>query len=58
MHLPYILDKPVVGGSDTHQFMQYGAVYTVLEKPCKNVTELKDCYFKQTILCRNCRRFT
>ena len=36
------LDKPVVGGSDTHQFMQYGAVYTVLDKPCKNVTELKN----------------
>ncbi|WP_342429265.1 PHP domain-containing protein [Neobacillus sp. FSL H8-0543] len=36
------LDKPVVGGSDTHQFMQYGAVYTVLDKPCTNVTELKD----------------
>ena len=25
------LDKPVVGGSDTHHFKQYGAVYTVLE---------------------------
>ena len=35
------LDKPVVGGSDTHQFMQYGAVYTVLDRPCTNVTELK-----------------
>ncbi len=36
------LDKPVVGGSDTHQFMQYGSVYTVLEKPCKNIKELKE----------------
>ena len=36
------LDKPVVGGSDTHQFKQYGAVYTVLDQPCNNVTELKN----------------
>ena len=36
------LDKPVVGGSDTHQYRQYGAVYTVLDQPCKNVTELKN----------------
>jgi len=35
------LDKPVVGGSDTHQFRQYGAVYTVLDQPCNNVIELK-----------------
>ena len=36
------LDKPVIGGSDTHQFKQYGAVYTVLDQPCNNVTELKN----------------
>ena len=36
------LDKPVVGGSDTHHFMQYGAVITVLNKECSNVTQLKD----------------
>ena len=41
------LDKPVVGGSDTHHFMQYGAVYTVLEKPCTNVTQLKDVVLKR-----------
>ena len=40
------LDKPVVGGSDTHHFMQYGAVYTVLDKECTNVSQLKECYFK------------
>ncbi|TKC16128.1 PHP-associated domain-containing protein [Robertmurraya kyonggiensis] len=36
------LDKPVVGGSDTHHFMQYGAVYTILEQDCANVKELKN----------------
>ena len=35
-------DKPVVGGSDTHQYKQYGAVYTVLDQPCKNIAELKN----------------
>ena len=41
MSLHAALDKPVVGGSDTHHFMQYGAVYTVLDRPCNNVIELK-----------------
>lgn len=36
------LDKPVVGGSDTHHFMQYGAVYTVLDQPCNHVAQLKE----------------
>ncbi|RFB12651.1 PHP domain-containing protein [Bacillus sp. HNG] len=36
------LGKPVVGGSDTHHFKQYGAVYTELEKSCSTVKELKD----------------
>nr|WP_106781268.1 PHP domain-containing protein [Lysinibacillus timonensis] len=36
------LDKPVVGGSDTHQSMQYGSVYTVLKQECNNVKELKE----------------
>lgn len=35
------LNKPVVGGSDTHHFMQYGSVYSVLYEPCTNVRELK-----------------
>ncbi|MBD8070147.1 PHP-associated domain-containing protein [Bacillus sp. PS06] len=36
------LGLPVVGGSDTHHFKQYGAVYTVLENECHNVSELKN----------------
>ncbi|KGR75943.1 PHP domain-containing protein [Ureibacillus sinduriensis] len=36
------LDKPVVGGSDTHHFMQYGAVYTILDETCNHVSELKE----------------
>ncbi|WP_428910045.1 PHP domain-containing protein [Niallia sp. Krafla_26] len=36
------LDKPVVGGSDTHHYKQYGAVYTVLHQTCRNVSELKN----------------
>ncbi|MEH7384848.1 PHP-associated domain-containing protein [Bacillus sp. JJ1521] len=35
------LYKPVVGGSDTHHYKQFGAVYTVLEKPCSTIKELK-----------------
>lgn len=35
------LGLPIVAGSDTHQFLQYGSVYNVLKKECKTVTELK-----------------
>lgn len=36
------LGKPVVGGSDTHHFKQFGAVYTVLDNECRNISELKE----------------
>lgn len=36
------LYKPVVGGSDTHHFKQFGAVYNVLERDCNNTLELKE----------------
>ncbi|WP_117168781.1 PHP domain-containing protein [Paraliobacillus sediminis] len=35
------LGLPVVGGSDTHQFLQYSAVSNQFEQACLNVTELK-----------------
>ncbi|MEK4670435.1 PHP domain-containing protein [Niallia sp. FSL R7-0271] len=35
------LDIPVVAGSDTHQFLQYGSVYNHLETDCSTITELK-----------------
>lgn len=35
------LGKPVVGGSDTHHYRQFGAVYTVLEQTCSSFKELK-----------------
>lgn len=35
------LDIPVVAGSDTHQFLQYGSVYNQLETDCSTITELK-----------------
>ncbi|MCM3767256.1 PHP domain-containing protein [Neobacillus niacini] len=36
------LSKPVVGGSDTHHFKQFGAVYTVLDQECNTIAELKE----------------
>ncbi|WP_066316441.1 PHP-associated domain-containing protein [Bacillus sp. FJAT-29814] len=36
------LSKPVVGGSDTHHFKQFGAVYTVLDQECDTIAELKE----------------
>lgn len=35
------LDLPIVGGSDTHQFLQYSAVSNQFDQVCLNVTELK-----------------
>lgn len=32
---------PIVGGSDTHQFLQYGSVYNQFDQDCLTVTELK-----------------
>ncbi len=43
-HLTYGLGKtygkPVVGGSDTHQAVQYGCIRTEFEKECRTVAEL------------------
>lgn len=36
------LSKPVIGGSDTHHFKQFGAVYTVLKTDCSTIHELKE----------------
>lgn len=36
------LGKPVTAGSDTHQCLQYGSVYNVLDRPCASVAELKE----------------
>ena len=36
------LNKPVVGGSDTHHPYQYGCIVTKLKKECNTVSELKD----------------
>ncbi|MGX1831744.1 PHP domain-containing protein [Paenibacillus taichungensis] len=35
------LGKPVTAGSDTHQCLQYGSVFNVLDRPCASVAELK-----------------
>ncbi len=35
------LDRPVVGGSDTHQFLQYGSVMNTFANMCSTVDELK-----------------
>ncbi|WP_226668861.1 PHP domain-containing protein [Metabacillus litoralis] len=39
------LDLPVVGGSDTHQFFQYGSVYNDFEEECCSVDEIKRCIY-------------
>ncbi|WP_400246771.1 PHP-associated domain-containing protein [Niallia sp. JL1B1071] len=35
------LGLPVVGGSDTHHFLQYGSIYNELENECDSVAQLK-----------------
>lgn len=40
----WLADKlgiPVVGGSDTHQFLQYGSVMNQLESDCSTISDLK-----------------
>ena len=36
------LNKPVVGGSDTHHPLQYGCIYNKLNKECYTVSQLKN----------------
>lgn len=36
------LNKPVVGGSDTHHQLQYGCILNKLKKDCNTVSDLKD----------------
>ncbi|TQS71885.1 PHP domain-containing protein [Ornithinibacillus gellani] len=36
---------PIVGGSDTHQFLQYGSIMNELSFDCRTVAELKACIF-------------
>lgn len=36
------LGKPITAGSDTHQCLQYGSVFNVLDRPCASVAELKE----------------
>ncbi len=36
------LGRPVTAGSDTHQCLQYGSLYNVLDRPCRSAAELKE----------------
>lgn len=36
------LNKPVIGGSDTHHQLQYGCIINELETDCNTVSDLKD----------------
>jgi predicted metal-dependent phosphoesterase TrpH len=36
------LGLPVVGGSDTHHYLQYGCVWNEFEEDCRTVRQLKD----------------
>ena len=36
-----LLGIPVVGGSDTHQFMQYGSIINRLEKECHTISDIQ-----------------
>ncbi|KYD02710.1 hypothetical protein B4102_0305 [Heyndrickxia sporothermodurans] len=36
------LGLPVVGGSDTHQYLQYGSVVNSFDVPCSTISELKN----------------
>ncbi|MFJ9463075.1 histidinol-phosphatase [Viridibacillus arvi] len=40
------LKKPVVGGSDTHHFMQYGCIVSELGQECSTIDELKKVIFE------------
>ncbi|MFJ7827577.1 PHP domain-containing protein [Psychrobacillus sp. NPDC096623] len=35
------INKPVVAGSDTHHYMQYGVVFNAFHTPCETVAQLK-----------------
>lgn len=35
------LDLPIVGGSDTHQYLQYGIIYNESDTDCETVDDLK-----------------
>lgn len=35
------LNLPIVGGSDTHQYFQYGCIWNVFEKECITINELE-----------------
>ncbi|QDP38992.1 PHP domain-containing protein [Radiobacillus deserti] len=37
------LNLPIVGGSDTHQYFQYGCVYNEFKEECQDVNDLKNC---------------
>ncbi|CUH95065.1 hypothetical protein P22_1134 [Propionispora sp. 2/2-37] len=39
--------KPMVAGSDTHHYLQYGCVVSRLHEDCRTVTQLKDMVVKQ-----------
>lgn len=36
------LGLPIVAGSDTHQFLQYGSVYNEIKRNCQTVVDLKE----------------
>ncbi|MGJ9381912.1 PHP domain-containing protein [Salipaludibacillus sp. CF4.18] len=36
-----VVGLPIVGGSDTHQYLQYGSVYNDFNEECNTVNELK-----------------
>ena len=36
-----MLGKPVVGGSDTHQLMQYGSIINQLEEECQTISDIQ-----------------
>ena len=36
------LNMPIVGGSDTHQYLQYGSVYNESSRECETINDLKD----------------
>ncbi|SES21895.1 hypothetical protein SAMN04487944_12434 [Gracilibacillus ureilyticus] len=35
------LNLPIIGGSDTHQFLQYGSVLNKFQKDCETIEEIK-----------------
>jgi hypothetical protein len=39
--LAELINLPIVGGSDTHQFLQYGSIINHFEKNCVTVKEIK-----------------